>query len=425
MFTPNLNLELPVIGVSTGPEWGSAINQNLEVIDTHNHTPGRGRPIPIEAVEFSGNLNLNSQNINNSRTIRFNNSLSAIPATGDDQRALYVKDGELFFNDQSGNEVRMTLSGAVDVAATGAIQALTAPASAVYDGVEGLFTFSQNTDFRADMAIGSLFLADPLVQNSKTITLKTPASASIAVPFDITLPGQVAPGNNSVLIGDVNAMLQFSPILVPGSAPTENNTIVKADQSGQIGYTPLKAPTSTPASNNTIVRASSSGDLSFTSRSAFISDIANDVIEEYDRPTGISVGVRGYARRNTQGGVTFSPVEETIIDANITLSTTGRPVHVGFFGGGRVQGSLNAGSISEQVRIQIRIKRNGTTIYFADARGSDDSVVEPAVPFSSFHTIDEVGSGTHNYTATIDFSISGGSSFQGLWSASTFAAYEI
>lgn len=48
--TPNMNLILPDVGVEAGPLYADDLNDSLTLIDGHNHTPGYGVPIPLNAL---------------------------------------------------------------------------------------------------------------------------------------------------------------------------------------------------------------------------------------------------------------------------------------------------------------------------------------------------------------------------------------
>lgn len=222
-MTPDLSLNLPVISETPGPEWAELLNEAFEIIDAHDHTEGKGKRITPAALNINADLPFGGNNINSLRGLRMN-SQGAVDASGQDIRMLYVRDGELYYNDPNGNEVRITLDGAVDVSATGAITNLEAPAAAVWVDATKLFRFDQDTNQRANMAVARLSLSDPAVANSRTIRLQTPAHASIAESYDITLPPALPSSGVEVLA------LNSSGNMGLADAAAANALIARSDQ---------------------------------------------------------------------------------------------------------------------------------------------------------------------------------------------------
>jgi len=56
MTTPNMGLDLPIPGVTTGPDWANKINAAFTGVDGHNHSPGNGAPISIANVSGAGTM---------------------------------------------------------------------------------------------------------------------------------------------------------------------------------------------------------------------------------------------------------------------------------------------------------------------------------------------------------------------------------
>jgi len=186
-MTPNMNLVLPVPNVTVGPEWSVALNAALDLVDSHDHTSGKGAPVPISAIDVNTDLNMSGRNIGGVRASRLQNQAAPIASSGLDQRCTYSSGGELYYNDAEGNQVRITNNGSVDVSATGAFQDLSAPASAIYIPSQGKFQFDKDTNERASGAFSSVSLSAGTA-SANSVTLATPASVSIPSSYTVTMP---------------------------------------------------------------------------------------------------------------------------------------------------------------------------------------------------------------------------------------------
>lgn len=95
-------------------------------------------------------------------------------------------------------------------------------------------------------------------------------------------------------------------------------------------------------------------------------EFANEVWEEYARPTGTSVGVRGVAISAESGSFVVTTSGYTDIGVSAELVTTGRPVWVGLTCDASLGyiGMRNPDP-SADIDIRVRIQRDGTTIYEA------------------------------------------------------------
>lgn len=205
MPTPSMNLVLPVPTQTIGPQWATELNAALNLVDDHDHTSGKGKQLTQSSLSIDGDFNLASFNLNNVLGVRFVNRQSAVAATGQNVGMVYERQGELYFNDRDGNEVRITLNGSVDVSATGAITNLTAPASAEYVVATTRFVFSSDTNIRADGAFGRVLVSDGATASPNSIGLKAPASAGVT-PYDITLPPTVPPAARLLQVNSLGVM---------------------------------------------------------------------------------------------------------------------------------------------------------------------------------------------------------------------------
>lgn len=240
VISPNMSMPVPVVGSSPGPDWANDINASLSIIDSHNHSTGQGVAINPDGLNINEDLPLNSNNITETRSVRFDAQSSPISGS-DDLGALYESGVDLYYNDGAGNQVRITQGGSVS-GASGTITGLpSGTASASYSA--GIFTFESATSTPATLNVGPIVIANQ-VANAKTITI-TPNSgipSNYALSLPASLPGALnymtldgsgnVSYNTSGTTGSGAVVLGTSPTLITAtltsptiSAPTISGTV--------------------------------------------------------------------------------------------------------------------------------------------------------------------------------------------------------
>lgn len=181
--TPNMNMSLPVVGGTLGPAWASELNTALEVVDAHDHVSGNGVQIPVAGLNINGDLSFNSHNIIDLNSLVLD-SLSADPSSA---TTVYVKNGELFYIDDSAQAVQITDNGSI-AGASGSIGGLASPASATYSAFNKDFTFNYDSASPAKLNIGDvhLFPFDGSTVYSNYVNLKS--NTALGVQYDWTFP---------------------------------------------------------------------------------------------------------------------------------------------------------------------------------------------------------------------------------------------
>ncbi len=217
--TVNMNLPLPTVGVTPGPDYGNDNNDSFTLIDEHDHTSGKGVKVPVAGLNIDAALPVNSNDITLINSALFDN-LSADIST---VRGVYVKNGELFYRDNVGNAVQITANGGLDVS-TGNIAGLVAPASATYAPMLKTFIWEYDTAKAARMASGDLQLYpyDGSTAFTEFTTIKT--DSTLGTPNTVTLPkedGTIGTDFGAVPLGSIVCLMS-----VPGLT----------------GYWPLPAP---------------------------------------------------------------------------------------------------------------------------------------------------------------------------------------
>ena len=205
-----MGLPIPTVSGDPGPDWAQNVDACLTVIDGHNHSPGSGVQINPSGLNINSDLTFNSNNATALRSVRFTPQSAplALPA---DLGTIYESGVDLYYNDGSGNQVRITQSGSVTGSA-GTITGLpSGTASASYSG--GTFTFQKATSTPAHMSFGGIVIGQE-ISGGFGVTVQT--SASEASNYSLTLPTAL-PAATSYLQSDNAGNLSF----------------------GTVGYTPL------------------------------------------------------------------------------------------------------------------------------------------------------------------------------------------
>lgn len=207
-ISPSMGMPIPVVSTDPGPDWANNINASLMIVDSHNHTPGQGEPVTPAGFNINTDLLFNDNNATLLRSTRYVAQGSPL-ALGTDIGCLYVSGLDLYFNDVSGNQVRITQSGTVTGSA-GTITGLpSGTASAAFNA--GAFTFQSATNTPALFNIGPVTIGAN-VANSKTVTL-TPSLTQTG-NYGLTFPDS-APAVNQLLVSDGSGNLSWTLGLLP------------------------------------------------------------------------------------------------------------------------------------------------------------------------------------------------------------------
>jgi len=210
--SPNMNLPVPIPGITPGPVYAQDLVQALNQIDSHNHSFGQGVQIQPNGINISSQLTFNSQDAIQLRTVRFTPQNSPIANTAPDVGALYVSGNELYYNDVTGShQVKLTNNGNVNATSSGISSG---SASASFSA--GTLVILSNVNVPANVELGSVLLGNA-DSWPNFLTLQPPALVSPS--YTITLPQLPAATSFMTLdqVGNINA-----PILVSGGLTSSN-----------------------------------------------------------------------------------------------------------------------------------------------------------------------------------------------------------
>lgn len=229
----NMNLVIPTVGVEPGPQWASDINASLTIIDAHNHSAGSGVPITPSGMNISSDLTMNSNNLISARSLKMTAQVSPL-ALAADVGCLYVSGVDLYYNDENGNQVRITQSGGVS-GTPGSIAGLVSPASATYVPGTQTFVWQSAASTPANMDAASYIFRN-LVASSKGLTLSPPAA--MAADYALVLPN--LPVSTKIMVLDSSGNMSASY--------TTDNSTIEVNGSSQIAVKALGIGTAQLAS---------------------------------------------------------------------------------------------------------------------------------------------------------------------------------
>ncbi len=112
MATTFLNLDLPTVSVTLGPTWASQVNAAFEVIDSHDHSSGKGVQVPTAGLNINASLDFNEFGALNLRLVSFEQRVSS-PSGSEFAAACSVFKGDLYYTNTSGVPVQLTTGGSI------------------------------------------------------------------------------------------------------------------------------------------------------------------------------------------------------------------------------------------------------------------------------------------------------------------------
>jgi hypothetical protein len=183
MATPFMVFVVPTPGPggTPGPQWAQLVNTALQTIDSHDHTPGKGAPIAVGALTINQDLNFASFGIIDLNRLTFTPVGS--PFTGNN--IISVVNGDLFFNDGSGNQIQLTAGGGLNAASIGGIGGDYSGSGASMFYTSSVLTFSLTSapGVPAALNLGDLILTS--ADGTNTVTITNPNSGS---SYTLSLP---------------------------------------------------------------------------------------------------------------------------------------------------------------------------------------------------------------------------------------------
>lgn len=112
MATTFMNLALPVPTVTLGPAWANQLNAALELVDSHDHSSGKGVKVKSAGIDINAGLAFNNNSALSLRSAAFQAQTSALSGSSN-ANSIHSVNGNLFFTNGSGTAIQLTSGGAV------------------------------------------------------------------------------------------------------------------------------------------------------------------------------------------------------------------------------------------------------------------------------------------------------------------------
>lgn len=314
--SPNMNLPVPAVGNTSGPEYATDINSCMSTIDQHNHTAGSGVPITVEAISISSPLPFN----NNFATSLAGLTLSSQASAPAKATVYQGADGFLYYTDgTSGTAIQITNASSVNSGA-GSISGITGTASASFN--TDTFTWNSATSTRANMDFGAAVLRNLTPNSTFGLTLQPPAA--LAANYNITLPSNpgLLAGTSFMTLTTSGVMTTSIPISQGISGGMMVNGTVTATQiaTGTITGTQCAANINLPG--NTVQENGKNVVVSNTNAVASLS-----IVRGYCNSSAIIVSGEGFSiTKNSTGnyGILFTTAfQDTPAVTGNCISTSG------------------------------------------------------------------------------------------------------
>lgn len=248
--SPNMGLQVPNIEQSPGPDYAVQVNNSLNTIDSHNHSPGSGVQITPDSMNINAALTFNNFAATNLQYANFYLQTSDAPG-----QSLYIKYGsetpiqfaDLWYNDGVNPAFQITSNGAV-YAPTATISGITYSA--------GSFIFQQtqsSSTAPANLDAGSLIIRPNTGGTAYGVTISP--NSSLASAFTLSLPASL-PSVQSFMTLDSSGDI-LAPWTVDGSTITiVSNQLTANGAAIAPSITATQAQVNTGTSNSVFITPS-------------------------------------------------------------------------------------------------------------------------------------------------------------------------
>lgn len=222
--TPFMNLTLPQPTLEPGPQWAVELNAAMTLVDSHNHSTGQGAPILAASININSDLAFNNNNLTTVRSVRFQNQGSPLNLPAD-VTSIYASGGDLWYNNLSGQQVKITSGSTLNAGSIGGIGGdyTTSGALELYTSATTSYSFTTDGTQLANMFNGAMKIYRTGTSDFG-VTLQAPGSisASYSLTFPATLPaaqtalsvsatGQISAGVVGGTVADVIPSYGLTP----------------------------------------------------------------------------------------------------------------------------------------------------------------------------------------------------------------------
>lgn len=189
---PNMSLTVPVRGASGSGHWADTLDQDLALLDAHDHSSGKGALVRTAGIGINADLSFGSSWAATALNRVTFSSVAPVAAN----KSLFVSstDDELYWRSAAGANVKVTDASSLNVAAfTGGFGGdyTAVSAEAAYDDANLRYTFKQGGgSLWARMASGEVRILETSSSESVYVGLAAPAAlaGSYTMAWPLALP---------------------------------------------------------------------------------------------------------------------------------------------------------------------------------------------------------------------------------------------
>ncbi len=239
ILSSNMNLPIPTVGQEAGPQYAFDVNTSLSLIDSHDHSPGRGTQVTPAGLNINTDLAFHGNAAFDLLALTLVPQSSA--ATSIDTISVAPGGGtglaDLWYTDGTGTPIQITQNGIVKVTAS----SITGVSYAA-----GTFYFTQTVDnlptTPANLAAGFITVSPNSIPDSPpTIGVTIQPNAAQVGLTDFVLPLLPSPLNSPSFLtidnsGNVSATTPVTP-LVPDNAGAQGYFLRQNGTSGSTWQT--------------------------------------------------------------------------------------------------------------------------------------------------------------------------------------------
>jgi hypothetical protein len=188
MATPNMGLEQPTVGGSSDT-WGATLNDDIDIVDGHDHSAGKGVRIPVSALNINADIALQSFALTQAKSIAFSAVASSLVTAL--SRCLFVNsaDNELYWKTSGGVLVQLTAGTSLNAALLGGITGAGYGAAGVeinYNSGATLYNFLRAANHRAFIDCSDIRLFEGTAAITNAVKIRSPAG--LAASYDWIFP---------------------------------------------------------------------------------------------------------------------------------------------------------------------------------------------------------------------------------------------
>lgn len=306
--TPFMSLTLPDVGVggTVGTTWATYINAALTALDSHDHSSGSGTQIPSAGISIDDDLDFDDNAITSLGYLELTPRVAKPTPTV----TLYSKGVDLYFQDGSGNEVRITQDAALSGSASGGFGGDYGLGDelATYSDATKTYSFLQDTSpatpakiYSADISIGQA------TSTPNVITIKSPNS--LASSYTLTLPTALPASTTKKLQVSTAGVMSYYTDPVADYCVYDGPTGVSASHTVTTSWAVLPISSAKFESSGTHI-SRSTDDFTFSATGTYR---AKFFLHNFRSSSGSDLFVRV---RNTTSGTTSD------VSGNITVLAT-------------------------------------------------------------------------------------------------------